>query len=45
MAEVVEGCDYVVGVGWRWVDAATGPTVTLAFALIGKGYRRCTVTL
>jgi hypothetical protein len=45
MAEVVEGCGYVVGVGCRWVDAAIGTTVALASALVGEGYRLCTITL
>jgi hypothetical protein len=45
MTEVVERYDCVVGVGWRWVDAATGPAVALASALIGEGCRWCTVTL
>jgi hypothetical protein len=44
MSEVVEGYNYVVGVGWRWVGAAIGPAVALASAPISKGCRWCTIT-
>jgi hypothetical protein len=46
MAEVVEGYGCVVevvGVGWRWIDAAFG--LASALALVGKGCQRYTVTL
>jgi hypothetical protein len=42
---VVEGCDCVVGVGWRWVNAAIGSIVALVFALVGDGRRQCTIIL
>jgi hypothetical protein len=45
MAEVLEGYDYMVGVVWRWVDAAIGPMAALASALLGEGCRWCTITL
>jgi hypothetical protein len=45
MAEVVEGYDYVVGVGLRWVDAVVGPTVSLASAPVSGGGQQCTITL
>jgi hypothetical protein len=35
----------VVEVGWRWVDAAIGPTVAPAFALVGEGCRQCTIII
>jgi hypothetical protein len=45
MVEVVEACDCVVEVGWRWVDAAFGPAMTLASAPIGEGCQWYTVIL
>jgi hypothetical protein len=45
MAEVVEGYDCVVEVGWRWVDASFDPVMALASAPVGEEYRRYTVTL
>jgi hypothetical protein len=48
MAKVVEGYDCVVevvGVGWHWVDAASGPATTLPSAPVGTGCRQYIITL
>jgi hypothetical protein len=45
MTKVVEGYDCAVEVGWRWVDAAFGPTMALASTPVGEGCQQYTVTL
>jgi hypothetical protein len=45
MAEVVEGYDCVVEVGWRWVDVTFGPVMALGSTSVGEGCLRCTITL
>jgi hypothetical protein len=45
MAEVVEGYNCVVEVGWHWVDATFGPAMVVASTPVGEGYQRHTVTL
>jgi hypothetical protein len=45
MAEVVEGYDCVVEVGWRWIAAVFCSTMALAPAPTGEGCRQYTVIL
>jgi hypothetical protein len=45
MAEVVEGYDCVVEMGWHWFDAVFDPASALASTPVGEGCQCYTVTL